>query len=510
MTLRVRVCILVMLIGTFGMGKAAGAQPTVVDLGSLGGTHSVSSAISETGHVVGWSHIAADAALHAFLWTPEDGMRDLGTLTLPNSVATGVNSHDQVIGLNTGDRGPFVAFSWTSTGGMVPLTFGGTLSTPFDVNEKGQVVGDAQLPDTGHFRAFLWTAADGMRDLGTLAGRSTAQAVNELGQVVGYSGTDSDNRSFHAFLWTAENGMLDLGTLGGRNSFALDINDLGEVTGTSETADGPSHAFRWTRATGMVDLGTLGGLESEAVEINEIGQIVGISNGVNDGIFTTRRGFLWTQADGMLDIGSVAGSKNSQAAAVNNRGQVAATSSLPQRAFSWTPSGGIVDLGTSGGTFSEATDVNDRGQITGVVYFGNNESSRAVIWLLADTDGDGVLDDSDNCPGVANPGQNDVDGDGTGDACDPTTDVSSAINGLVNQLASYELGPRATNGPTSQLRSALKGWQRGSADRTVTPLNRFVRMVTGPRARLFTAAQLAALVGDTHVIVAAIEAGTVN
>jgi hypothetical protein len=39
-----------------------------------------------------------------------------------------------------------------------------------------------------------------------------------------------------------------------------------------------------------------------------------------------------------------------------------------------------------------------------------------------DTDRDGIIDDRDNCPHVANPDQTDTDGDGVGDACDNCPD----------------------------------------------------------------------------------------
>jgi len=41
-----------------------------------------------------------------------------------------------------------------------------------------------------------------------------------------------------------------------------------------------------------------------------------------------------------------------------------------------------------------------------------------LIPFAGDADGDGIIDENDNCPLVANPDQADSDGDGIGDACD--------------------------------------------------------------------------------------------
>lgn len=58
--------------------------------------------------------------------------------------------------------------------------------------------------------------------------------------------------------------------------------------------------------------------------------------------------------------------------------------------------------------------------------------------LGADTDFDGVADASDNCPGVANPTQQDSDGDSLGDSCDPTqVDPSKLTASVIGFFTSF-------------------------------------------------------------------------
>ncbi|GAF81875.1 unnamed protein product, partial [marine sediment metagenome] len=61
-----------------------------------------------------------------------------------------------------------------------------------------------------------------------------------------------------------------------------------------------------------------------------------------------------------------------------------------------------------------------------------------------DGDGDGVGDVCDNCPDDANPGQEDADGDGEGDACTPTLTITLQPKAVAGDQGITSLSLRAT------------------------------------------------------------------
>jgi probable HAF family extracellular repeat protein len=209
--------------------------------------------MNNRGQVIGSSGIKSSNNSHAFLC--ENGvMTDLGTLPGGSlSGAKSINNNGQVVGTSDTENGQQHAFLWEK-GVMTDLgDLGGTYSESFanSLNASSQVIGTSR-PRFNNGHAFLWEGGV-MTDLGTLGGLySNTVAINNRGQVVGNADIEIDPNGIgdffhtHGFIW--EDGiMTDLGTLGGLISGASVINNRGQVAGNSITATGEWHAVLWDK-----------------------------------------------------------------------------------------------------------------------------------------------------------------------------------------------------------------------------------------------------------------------
>ena len=225
----------------------------------------------------------------ACIWC-DNVLIDIGSDSDSNSSsACGINNQGQVIGneydSSYGCDRPFI---WCN--GERRYLIGDVGNSGCSaINDLGQVVGRADFPDTMG-NAFLWEG-DTLSDLGCPydlgAQFSAAGDINNHGQVVGSSALFT----YRALLWQ-DGDIIDLGSLGGRFNEALGINDLGQIVGKSDV-NNQSHAFLWESGN-MIDLNQTTLNESdwtllEARDINNSGQIIG------DGLINgQRRAFLLT------------------------------------------------------------------------------------------------------------------------------------------------------------------------------------------------------------------------
>lgn len=253
------------------------------DIGTLGGTDAMALGINNCGQIVGGSTnnivFPSDPKghhFHAFLWQNSSGMHDILNDGGYKSYGRGINDNGQVVGVYRGldcDGDPSNPYAFIWQNGGVPQIFAPGFE-PSGINNAGQVAG--RLSRNGKWGAYIWQSSTGLQNIGTLSGDNNAftSGINDKGEVVGYSWSTTSYRS-HAFLWQQNNGMQDLGSLSSNGCEASDINNNGQIVGTSNNC-----AFIWQSGTGMVDLNTLvdpssGWVLNEAIGINDNGWIIG-------------------------------------------------------------------------------------------------------------------------------------------------------------------------------------------------------------------------------------------
>jgi probable HAF family extracellular repeat protein len=316
---------------------------------------------------------------------------DLGTFGGPNSSFqesflnwANTGAAVQVIS----NHGTAIAIADTST--PDPLGFFDDFFVPNAQEWRdGKVINLGTLPGSGQTSGTFWISGNGL-----IAGAS------ENGQTDPLLGVPET----HAVIWR-DGAIADLGTLGGGyESWALAVNDKGDVVGFSSNlvpdpdaflcapgfACTQTRAFLWRNEV-MLDLGTLGGSDAIASLVNDRGQVAGASYIGNDPstnclvLLTSplvTHPFYWDEKDGMIDIGTLGGTC-AQPNAINNKGQVAGASNLAGDAtyhgFIWDH-GVLTDVGTLGGSFSSAVWLNDLGDIIGWSGTPGDQFFHAYLW----------------------------------------------------------------------------------------------------------------------------------
>lgn len=258
---------------TFVIGLVTAATQSVAqeyryalfDIPSLGGEYSSAGGIAADGTAVGFSHDESRVGI-IVVWRSGQIMEQRGA-----GQADGMNDQYDLVGHSSSIIGTL----WRRDGQVVELgTFGGDRSFAYGINNLGQIVGGADLPE-GHphgAHAFLWENGE-MRDLGSPGRISVANAVNERTQVVGWF-LPEDSNSTASFFWENDQFTVLPRLSGNHPVIAEAINDDGVVAGVGVISI-TMHAVTWFngKITDIHD--DSAALSSYGLAINNLGVVGG-------------------------------------------------------------------------------------------------------------------------------------------------------------------------------------------------------------------------------------------
>lgn len=258
------IAFIVGLLSTLDPSRAQDYRYAIFDIPWIGGGFSDTAGIAGDGAVAALSLDASQVG-YVLFWKNGQVLENRG-----RGGATRINDQHDIVGT---DR--FVATLWRHDGEVITLgTFGGDRSFAYGINNLGQIVGGADLPE-GHphgAHAFLWENGE-MRDLGSPGRISVANAVNERTQVVGWF-LPEDSNSTASFFWENDQFTVLPRLSGNHPVIAEAINDDGVVAGVGVISI-TMHAVTWFngKITDIHD--DSAALSSYGLAINNLGVVGG-------------------------------------------------------------------------------------------------------------------------------------------------------------------------------------------------------------------------------------------
>ncbi len=286
----------------------------------------------------------------------------------------------------------------------------GTGSGAEDINDSGVTAG-SRTNEAGYSEAVVWDRQGVATVLDELPGGSygnVAYGINNAGQSVGVAVETHDHPhpwkdefAFqHAVTWDRNGVLTELPLLPeaealGAQAVATAINARGTIAGWAsgppvemwgDVLNGTPHAVIWTSNPSggytVTRLGELPGTEtSEAADINNRGQVVGYAQVDGEAVAVT-----WDSDGNPALLPTPTGATFAEATGINNKGEIVGSAQVGDSsvALLWTPVRGgdgysVTVLDGLTGTRANANDINDAGVIVGRANLASGQE-RAVVW----------------------------------------------------------------------------------------------------------------------------------
>jgi probable HAF family extracellular repeat protein len=259
----------------------------------LAGIDFAPTGMNNAGQIVGFAGTAT-GDIHTMLYSG-GVLKDLGAFGGSSSYGNAINDAGTIAGTFITATGEHHGFRY-GAGSFIDIGAG---TTGEGINKRGDIVGSRQDEEGMHGYIHIDGA---LRDLNNLrtGNQGIALDVNDAGQVVGTSTLDhaSMNPPVHPFLYR-KGDTLDIGGLGDNYiTTGAAINNAGQIAGASEALDG-GHAFL-DRGAGMIDFGGFGEGSLAVHDLNEHGTLVGTASNEEQGLIP-----FMSVGDALVDLNTL-------------------------------------------------------------------------------------------------------------------------------------------------------------------------------------------------------------